>query len=128
MTYIYAADVYCDDCGEEICRAVHASGNAPADPDDQSSYDSDQYPKSCSGYSDEADCPQHCGSGDDCINAHEFADGHKIGVWLENDLTSDGVDYVKEAVRDGGEVAELWAEYYDWIDFDDCNETNSEEF
>jgi len=39
-------------------------------------------------------------------------DGHKVGAWLENELTTDGVEYVCEAIREGGEVAELWADYY----------------
>jgi len=117
MAYIYAADIYCDDCGREICRRIRAEGKAPADPVDERSYDSGDYPKYVDG-SDEADSPQHCGSGPDCINAYEFADGVKVGVWLENDLTTDGINYVIEAVREGGAVAELWATYYDWIDFD----------
>ena len=115
MAYIYAADIWCDDCGEDIRRAITAEGKAPAD---LRSYDSGEFPKYCDG-SSEADSPQHCAAGEDCINAYEFPDGFKIGVWLENDLTTDGEDCVKEAVREGGEVAELWAEYYDWIDFDD---------
>jgi hypothetical protein len=119
MSYIFNADVYCDDCGEDIRRTIDAAGNAPADPDDEHSYDSGEYPKCSGGCSDESDCPDHCGSGEDCINAHEFPDGWKIGVWLGNALTTDGENYVKEAVRDGGEVAELWAKYYDYLDFED---------
>lgn len=118
MTYIYAADVWCDDCGKDICRIITAEGNAPADPDDQRSYDNGEFPQYVEDFG-ESDCPEHCAAGEDCINAYEFPDGCKIGVWLENDLTTDGEEYVKEAIREGGEVAELWREWYDWIDFDD---------
>ena len=116
MAYIYNADIYCDDCGKSIRQRIDAEGHAPAYPDDGYSYDSDEYPKYVDG-SSEADYPQHCGSMGDCINAYEFEDGFKIGAWLKNDLTSEGEDYVKDAVREGGDVAELWAEYYDYIDF-----------
>jgi hypothetical protein len=119
---IYNADVWCADCAESIKRRIQAEGNAPADPDDQYSYDSDEYPKDCD-VSAEADSPQHCAAGPDCINAITFDDGPGIGCWLENDLTTDGEDYVVEAVneaRDGSgsvEVTDLWQDYYDYIDF-----------
>jgi len=121
QAYIYCADIYCEDCGEKIREDIDREGLAPADPDDETSYDSDEYPKG--PYPDgggEADCPQHCGSGENCINAIELSDGHKIGAFLENPLTSDGVKYVQEAIQNGGEVAALWAEWYrDILDDDD---------
>jgi len=126
MSYIYAADLWCDDCGESIRNDIIAEGNAPADPDDECSYDSDEFPKGCDGTS-EADCPNHCGAHEDCINAITLSDGTKIGVWLENDLTTDGEDYVKEAVKEGGEVAELWAEYYDYLDFEGESEDDGDD-
>lgn len=119
MAYIYAANIWCDGCGETIKERIQAEGMAPADSDE---YDSDEYPKHCDG-SSEADSPQHCAAGADCINAYEFDDGTKIGVWLENDLTTDGADYVKKVVCEAREgcgnldVANLWKEYYNWIDF-----------
>ncbi len=47
----------------------------------------------------------------------------KVGAFLENPLTEDGYEYVREAVerhRETGEglVAEEWAEFYD-ITIDD---------
>ena len=30
MAYIYQADVYCDDCGKQICRRLKREGLAPA--------------------------------------------------------------------------------------------------
>ena len=113
LVYIYAADIYCEQCGEAIRERIIREGFAPADPNDERSYDSDEFPKGpyCDG-GGEADCPQHCGAGPQCVNAIELNDGHKVGAWLENELTSDGVEYVCEAIREGGEVAELWADYY----------------
>jgi hypothetical protein len=104
--YIYQADLLCEECGEAERNALGMDGNAPADPDDESSYDSDEYPKG--PFPDgggEADCPNHCG------NCH---------VFLENPLTSDGEAYVREAVerawsRSGGgnrEVIDEWVEFY----------------
>lgn len=51
----------------------------------------------------EADCPQHCG---DC---HEF---------LENPLTTDGGDYVREAVEEATgdpDVLALWKNHYSYL-------------
>jgi len=113
LVYIYAADIYCEQCGEAIRKRIEREGFAPANPDDERSYDSDEFPKGpyCDG-GGEADCPQHCGAGPQCVNAIEFDDGHKVGAWLENELTTDGAEYVRQAIREGGEVAELWADYY----------------
>lgn len=81
--YIFQAECYCDECGEKICAECQANGTAPTDPDDQYSYDSDEYPKSCPD-EEETDCPQHCGG---------------CGVPLEYRLTDEGVQYVLEAIR-----------------------------
>jgi len=113
LVYIYAADIYCEQCGEAIRKRIAREGFAPADPDDERSYDSGEFPKG--PYPDgggEADCPQHCGAGSECHNAIEFPDGCKVGAWLENELTTDGVDYIREAIREGGEVADMWADFY----------------
>jgi len=126
MCGIYAADIYCDDCIEKIKETLFVESERYAEfetredweyslgYDDERSYDSDDYPKGCCG-SDESDCPQHCG---DC------------GEFLFNDLTSDGVDYVREAVNEDRAAGRFdsvacteWASYYDYIDFDnwcDC--------
>lgn len=117
--YIYAADLYCDDCGEAIRKQITEEGFAPDDPDDESSYDSGEYPKG--PYPDgggEADCPQHCACGGDCLNEIELSDGWSVGAWLENELTIEGVEYVKEVIREGGEVADLWAEFYQDYDLE----------
>ena len=111
--YIYAADIYCEDCGEDIRKQLTSEGFAPVDPENETAYDSGEFPKGpIPDGGGEADCPQHCGAADDCINAIEFPEGNKIGTWLENELTTDGVDYVREAIQKGGEMAEMWAEWY----------------
>lgn len=116
--YVYKADIYCKDCGELIRRKIASrdivnSGVAPADPDDETSYDSDEFPKG--PFPDgggEADSPQHCGEHGRCVNAIRLQDKMSIGVMLENDLTAYGMNFVKEAIAEGGEVAKLWAEFY----------------
>ncbi len=150
MAGIYCADIYCDDCTDDIKRRIARElWNSPVPrigPDgedysdcdsehqlcncllgmDQRDYDSGDYPKDCSD-DEESDCPEHCGSHEDCINAGELADGFKYGYCFGNSLTTDGEDYVKEAVRegeDGGVAREVWAVEYDYLDFEletDCD-------
>jgi len=102
--YIYQADIYCEDCMKDMPH-----------PEDQSSYDSDEYPKG--PFADgggSADSPQHCGNHGDCVNAITLSDGTKIGVWLENPLTNEGVEYVRDHIAEepDNEVVKLWAEWY----------------
>lgn len=42
-TYIYKADLYCESCGEQIRERLQST--APDDPNDEHTYDSDDYPK-----------------------------------------------------------------------------------
>jgi len=98
--YIYQADIYCEECGALIRQELDEQGACPADPTDESTFDSDEYPKG--PYADgggEADCPQHCAA---------------CGVFLENSLTSEGVAYVKEAAIDPfrGQAAAEWLQFY----------------
>ena len=80
-------------------------------PKTETSYDSDEFPKFAAD-SGESDCPQHCGAGEDCLEAIELPSGRKVGALLSTDLTDDGVRYTQEAIAVGGEVAELWAEEF----------------
>ena len=112
MAYVYCADIFCDDCGKSINDRMDRGDYISTNPDKE------DYPQYCDGTA-ESDCPQHCGAGSGCLNAIELSDGSKIGVWLENELTSDGEAYVIDAVCEGGEVADLWREWYNWIDFPD---------
>lgn len=103
--YIYCADVYCESCGSAIRAKLTAEGKAPADPADEHSYDSDDFPKG--PFSDgggESDSPQHCS---DCK------------VYLFAPLTAEGQRYTAEAlweyVTTGGKrgtraVLDQWAE------------------
>jgi len=101
--YIYAAALYCGCCGEAIRDTLTREGKAPRNPDDESSYDSDQFPKG--PYPDgggEADSPQHC---DSCL------------TFLENPLTGDGLAYVREAIAEWPERGNLetlatWRDFY----------------
>jgi len=85
--YIYAADIYCEDCG----RAIRDRLTPPATPDDEHTYDSGDFPKGPYGDAGgESDCPQNCA---DC------------GTYLAAPLTSAGVqyiiDYLAEALQRG---------------------------
>lgn len=104
--HIYCAALYCDDCANKIREALRLEGNAPENPQDETSFDSDDYPKG--PFKDgggEADCPQHC-------------DGCR--VFLENPLTSDGAEYVAEALlagflrgRGDKSILREWEQFYD---------------
>ena len=105
--YVYQAALLCEACGVAKREALTAEGHGVADAEDESSYDSDDFPKG--PYSDgggESDSPQHC---DHCQ------------AFLENPLTVDGFRYVREAVREwlpecaethGGKAVAVWAEFY----------------
>ena len=43
--YIYAADLWCEDCARAIMGGQAEAGKLPADPDDEGSFDSDDCPK-----------------------------------------------------------------------------------
>lgn len=113
--YIFQAALYCPDCTRQIKRELKKEGKDPRDFEDEHTYDSDEYPKGpFSEGGGEADSPQHC---DACH------------VFLENPLTGDGEDYVREAVNEDREarrrgrkanhVVGEWKEFYDYLDFDE---------
>ncbi len=85
--YIYNADIYCEPCGKKIAASL-------AKPSYPKPYDTGDYPLEVSNGGGESDSPAHCG------NCHAF---------LENPLTSDGFDYVRQAQ---GEVADQWKKFY----------------
>lgn len=113
MSYIYQADIWCDCCGKQICEDIQKEGKAPADPDDECSYDSDEYPKSNAGLSDDsADGPQHCAAGADCLEPFVL-NGTVYGAFLENDLTDEGREYVKELYKERPtELTQFWMDHY----------------
>jgi hypothetical protein len=110
--YIFQAALLCEPCGKATCdqlRKSIADLHPGFDEDNESTYDSDYYPKG--PYPDgggEADCPQHC---DHC------------GVFLENPLTSDGYDYVRESAAGYGtaieQVDESWEDTAQYAESND---------
>jgi len=109
--YIYCAEIYCEECGRAIRERITKEGNAPANIDDETTFDSDEFPKG----GGESDCPQHCGAHEDCINAYT-PDGWecKVGAFLENDLTADGIEYVVNEwlAKPDNPVCVQWVKYY----------------
>lgn len=111
--YQFDADDYCESCGKDICqRVLRETGKSEEDFEDERTYDSSEYPKTGLCEQEEVDSPHHCGSGEDCLEAIEVEEGWKVGALLPFELTSDGVEYLKEAIEGGGPVAELWADHY----------------
>lgn len=108
MPAIYCADVWCDSCADAIRERITREGGAPTNPNDERSYDSDEFPKYMPE-DEEADSPQHCAAREECLEAETLPSGAKIGALLSHSLTSDGVNYVTDAIVEGGEVAEYWA-------------------
>jgi len=91
--------------------------------DDESLYDSDDYPKWCDD-DEESDHPDHCANGEDCVNAQECGVG-KVGYFFGNSLTEAGVGYVRTMVRDDvalgytdSVACAIWRPYYNWIDYE----------
>ena len=80
--YTYQAALLCEACGEAKRAELTAKGEALTDQDDESSYDSDDFPKGPQEEG-ESDSPSYC---DHC---NEF---------LESPLTSEGERYVREAI------------------------------
>ena len=128
--YIYQAAVYCADCADKIKKELNKEAwegkipmeKIPPDPTDERSFDSDDYPAGPYRMHDqESDSPQHC---DEC------------GIFLENHLTSEGRDYVIEAVRENraavkkgkkpNPAVEEWESFYDF-DYGDEDEENEED-
>jgi hypothetical protein len=140
MAAIYQADIWCDGCAEQIKNDIFDSDpdRAKFDDreewevavgfDDECNYDSDDYPKYCSD-DEESDCPQHCAAGADCVDPAVTSDGTKYGYFFGNSLTSDGDDYVVEAVNEdlraghnGSVACEIWADCYNYLDYVECRD------
>ena len=90
--YIYNADVYCSDCGEQIIKTLNPS---------QDTGDSDDYPQGPTDQG-ESDCPEHCGS---------------CGVFLENSMTDEGYRYLREMLSDAPVNEDQAALHATWIAF-----------
>lgn len=85
FAYIYQADILCHDCASGVMANLAGVKQHDGQPMAVSE-DSDDYPQG--PYPDgggEADCPQHCG---------------ECGEFLDNPLTTEGYEYVREALSD----------------------------
>ncbi len=101
-TYIYQADVWCPTCAKEIADSIIAEGKAPADPSDEHSYDSDNFPKG-PFFDEESDSPEHC------AGCH---------IFLENPLTTHGEEYMREMVDQAIEKGRGEEPHIkEWMDF-----------
>lgn len=108
--YIFQAALLCEDCAMAT-REQHDSDVPIDDRDDSDNWPQGPYPDG----GGEADCPQHC---DHC------------GCFLENPLTSDGVEYVREKLLEHNNLTRRlnsqkpllheWSDFYDiHLDSDD---------
>ena len=112
MAYIYQADVWCDACGDHIKAELGRENKAPEDTEDESSFDSDEYPKHYDAENEESDGPENCADG----KCGGFANGHAYGTFLKNQLTQEGYRYLKGMLDGHGatlpEFAKEWADFY----------------
>ncbi len=89
--FIYAADIYCRDCGQSIADDLRAESVVDY-------HDSDTFPQEST--IGESDTPTHCGA---------------CGCFLENPLTLDGLAYVQRALDENTGAADVlrqWARRY----------------
>ncbi len=109
MAYIYQADVLCDACGDMVRWDLIQAGKAPSNPDDESSYDSDDFPKQYDAENSESDSPENCSAGD-------CSDNGEYGTFLGNRLTQEGYRYLKSMLDEHAETlpeyAQEWADHY----------------
>jgi hypothetical protein len=110
--YVYRADTYCDSCGARLRAGLIVSGLAPADPDDEWTYDSDDFPKGPVA-EEPTDSPDHCASGDECLEAVHLgrygllplaplfgAEEARIGALLSDGLTDAGLAWLAETLAE----------------------------
>ena len=96
--YMFEADWYCKPCGEAIAATL-------PDPDawELGHPDSDSYPVAYDSSEGESDTPDHCSN-------------HDCEMFLERNLTEDGIEYVRNAVRElalgngRDEIVQQWVE------------------
>ena len=93
--YMFDGDVYCKPCGEAIAATL-------PDPDawEREHPDSLSYPVEYDSSEGESDTPDHCG---------------KCDLFLERNLTEDGVRYVQDYVDTlcgDTDITLLWGEFY----------------
>jgi hypothetical protein len=134
MVFIYQAALYCDSCGEAIRASLDSEGKAPEYPDDEDTYDSDDYPKGRLPEG-ESDSPEHCAGMETCLEAidlksyglapdaplHGIESG-RVGAIVCDTLTEHGEAYALEMMAEPDptpvQVAlyALWREVFDLPD------------
>jgi len=101
-TYAYNADLYCSTCANGVIQANLQDKLGYSDNGDSDCWP--QYVGDSGG--GEADSPQHCGN---------------CSMFLENPLTSDGENYLKEMIAEGSTngIQDLihaeWKQYYNYL-------------
>jgi len=91
--YVHDADLFCEMCG--IRRKYQLTKRGVEDSGDSNDFPQGPYPNG----GGEADTPAHCG---------------ECGIFLENPLTKDGVEYVRERIEEPAQnaVTQLWHRFY----------------
>ena len=101
--YAYNAALWCDSCGAAICKTLNF-GKV------EDTGETNDYPQYADEDNSSTDSPSHCDAGPECLEADSLSDGTKVGALIGEQLTTDGEDYVREAIAGGGLVAtELWS-------------------
>lgn len=120
MAMIFQADIYCEKCGLAICERLNNEGKKPALFPNSATWESDNYPKDVGADDDhgEADTPQHCACGVKCLEAEQISGFTRVGKLLGTDLTSDGVEYVCDAIKEDPNsfVTRFWREKFSAYD------------
>jgi len=119
--YIYQAAHLCQKDGEAVRKALTKEGLAPEDPDDERTYDSDDFPKGpYLAESEEIDAPSHCDFHEQCRMAEKLPSGRKIGAFIPFSLTEDGIQYVRQAYLEDpdNEVVQFWVDEYESMGYD----------
>jgi hypothetical protein len=110
--YVYAADVYCDDCGEAIANDLRESGQSDTgDSSDFPQHEADP---------GESDSPQTCGAHEGCLNAEPCTscDVGAHGCDLGASLTPAGYAYLyalstEDPANGCPETRQRWFDAYD---------------
>jgi hypothetical protein len=112
--YMYKADLYCEKCTSLIkdelkekwqrATSLDSRPNIPVDETNESSYDSDDWPKG--PIYEASDYPQHCG---------------ECNLFLENPLTAEGEEYVRKEIALSNyilvdpNIIAIWREHYSYL-------------
>jgi hypothetical protein len=91
-TYVYQAALICEDCAAEITRSLR--GTVAVDDD---ILPQGPYPDG----GGEADSPQFCDRGRNCVNAFQVDGSAKVGCPLSNPLTSESVTDLRARIING---------------------------